>query len=739
MIESISISRVATYDETGIQIDNLKPINFIYGVNGTGKTVLSNFLQNPNELVFEYSSTKWKGDLPIKVLVYNKAFRDKNFGKGKTAGIFTLGQATTEEIKAIEEMALRLSDIQSQIVKKKGTLVSQTEAKATYEEEFKELAWSEIYKLYEVEFKEAFSGVMKKQLFKEKLLTEDKQNKSTLQTIDRLREKAKTIFGEVPVSLDELSTVDFNRINKIENEAIWKKKIIGKSDVSISALIQSLNINDWVNEGRNYLSNDKNICPFCQRETITKQFRDDIEAYFDKTYTDDINSIKSLSDEYQRLISIVINVLLQIEAKEKTNGKTKLKIELYSAYLKTIMTQLGSNKDHISTKQKEPSRSLEVFSTEETSSLLLELIKNTNTEIQKHNAIVANYPNERQALINEIWKYIVEEHKSMISVYSKTSEGLQQGMASLAKQLNDLQNQYDDLKKKIREANKNVTSVQPSIDEINRILKEYGFVNFEIVESKIEKNHYSILRDDGSGAETTLSEGEITFITFLYFLQLAKGSTTEENITDDRIIVVDDPISSLDSNILFVISSLLKEMIKAIKLRSGNIKQLIILTHNVYFHKEVSYVDGNKESKETAFWMIKKKGKYSVLQKFGAKNPIQNSYELLWNELKNREHGTGIAIQNTMRRIIENYFKLLGKYGDDDLIANFANKEEQEICRSLLCWINDGSHCIPDDIFIEYQENTIDKYMAVFRKIFVNTKHEEHYIMMMGEKAEIPE
>ncbi|MET3606890.1 wobble nucleotide-excising tRNase [Mucilaginibacter rubeus] len=86
-----------------------------------------------------------------------------------------------------------------------------------------------------------------------------------------------------------------------------------------------------------------------------------------------------------------------------------------------------------------------------------------------------------------------------------------------------------------------------------------------------------------------------------------------------------------------------------------------------------------------------------------------------------------------MRRIIENYFKLLGKYGDDKLIHKFSNHQEQEICRSLLCWINDGSHTIPDDVFIERQDDTVEKYFEVFQNIFIHTDHHEHYKMMMGE------
>ena len=85
-----------------------------------------------------------------------------------------------------------------------------------------------------------------------------------------------------------------------------------------------------------------------------------------------------------------------------------------------------------------------------------------------------------------------------------------------------------------------------------------------------------------------------------------------------------------------------------------------------------------------------------------------------------------------MRRIIENYFKLLGKLGDDDLIQKFPSQEEKDICRSLISWINDGSHSISDDLFIENQTRTIEQYNRVFKDIFVLTNHEGHYNMMMN-------
>jgi wobble nucleotide-excising tRNase len=113
-------------------------------------------------------------------------------------------------------------------------------------------------------------------------------------------------------------------------------------------------------------------------------------------------------------------------------------------------------------------------------------------------------------------------------------------------------------------------------------------------------------------------------------------------------------------------------------------------------------------------------------------NPIQSSYELLWQELKSEEVKSSLTVQNIMRRIIENYFKLLGKLGDDELILKFPTKEEQEMCRSLISWINDGSHSINDDLFIELQDRTVEMYKKVFKDIFILTNHEGHYNMMMN-------
>ena len=730
MITQIDIKNVATYDNQGVRFDDLKKVNFIYGANGCGKTTISNFVHDSSDQKFNSCSLTWQNDLPLKVLAYNKEFRERNFGKGKLNGVFTLGEATAEQIKEIEKKSEELKTIKADGIQKRETLDKQKKEKEDLENNFKEATWTKVYKKNETAFKEAFQGSMQKETFKNKLLQEAENNNAQLETLENLKEKSETIFGEQPQRIDPISQISFDKVLEIETNDIWKKIIVGKADVDIAKLIQRLNINDWVNQGRDYIQDD--TCPFCQQKTIDEDFKKQIESFFDETYLSDIKRLKELKQEYNTLTQNIINQLNTIETNQKAFGNTKLDIDKFSAYLKTLTSQNTTNNELLNNKIKEPSRSIELLSIKEQADLITELIDQANAEIKKHNDIVANFATEKSNLIKAIWKYLIEDYKTDITTFNGKKSGLEKGIENLEKQRKEKLDEYDKLDVEIKNLNKNVTSIQPTIDEINRILKSYGFLNFEIVPAQ-EEGFYQIQREDGTIAETTLSEGEITFITFLYYLQLTKGGISEDEVNNERVLVIDDPISSLDSNVLFVVSTLIKDIIKNIKADIGNVRQLILLTHNVYFHKEVSFIDGrtNKDNK-TNFWILRKNDKVTSLQSFAMENPIQSSYELLWQELKSDGVKSSLTIQNIMRRIIENYFKLLGKYGDDDLILKFETKEEQEICRSLISWINDGSHSINDDLFVELQDRTVEAYKKVFKDIFVLTDHVGHYNMMMN-------
>ena len=101
------------------------------------------------------------------------------------------------------------------------------------------------------------------------------------------------------------------------------------------------------------------------------------------------------------------------------------------------------------------------------------------------------------------------------------------------------------------------------------------------------KDAYKVVRGDKKVA-VRLSDGERHFLSFLYFYNRVKGCD-ENGVLKDKIVVIDDPVSSLDGNALFIISSLVREMIEVCynntdyrgqTVKGDYIKQLFILTHN---------------------------------------------------------------------------------------------------------------------------------------------------------------
>ncbi|MBK8089075.1 MAG: AAA family ATPase [Chitinophagaceae bacterium] len=85
--------------------------------------------------------------------------------------------------------------------------------------------------------------------------------------------------------------------------------------------------------------------------------------------------------------------------------------------------------------------------------------------------MVTNYTTERSILIKAIWKFLIEEYKSEITTFNTERNGLERGIAALQVQINARLAEYKALDAEIKNLSKNVTSIQPAINEINRLFK----------------------------------------------------------------------------------------------------------------------------------------------------------------------------------------------------------------------------------------------------------------------------
>ncbi len=511
---------------------------------------------------------------------------------------------------------------------------------------------------------------------------------------------------------------------------------MGRSDVAIADLIEKLNNGDWVSQGREYLSKDNSACPFCQEKTITEKFRKRLESYFDTSYQESTDTIKKEIENYKNLTTEALDQLGKIIETEQNNQQTKLDIENLKKIIETLKSKINGNQLTMSDKGKEMSRSFELVGTKQEIDAIKDLIEKANKEITNYNEMIKDIKKQREICKEQTWKFLVNEFKGVIQEYSKESSGLERGINNLEKEISENQKDIESLKNEVEELEKSTASIKPIVKEINTLLERYGFTNFSLACTEDEKS-YRIQREDGQLVGETLSEGEVTFITFLYYYHLTKGSLNENDISKDKVLVIDDPISSLDSNILFMVSVLIKNLMKETMEGKTNIKQVIILTHNTYFYKGVTLeYDLKRYQGKYSFWIIKKYNNVSKIKDY-KENPIKSSYELLWQEVKQAKENniSWASLQNVMRRIVEYYFRILGGFKhNSDLSERFEDIEEKRVCDSFILWLNDGSHEISDDLFVQNQNTSIEIYLKVFERIFEITGHEAHYKMMMGIK-----
>lgn len=730
MIQKISIKGVATFDQIGIELKDLKMINVIYGSNGTGKSTISKILANVEE--HPQCEIKWKDDASIDVLSYNKDFREKNYSE-QIPGVFTLGETTNDALKKIAERKARLDEIKSLELGFNKDIQKQQDTKESEISSFRESAWNDLLKHYEAHFSKSSIGAGTKDTFITKLIAAYDNKYEPVVSIEKLKKKAEILFGAQPLQQDLIELIDFAEIQEVEADQIWQKVIVGKQDIDIAGLIMRLGSSDWVNQGLHYMEEGSDICPFCQQNTITPDFKEKINSFFDESYKTDVGKIEQLKERYKILSSETIKQIEEILSLQKINEKSLLDISALEPVLSTLKATISGNIELLSSKVKEPGRKISMTATPDIFDEINNIISKANVAISENNRLALNFVNERSQLIMDIWNFFADSYSSVIDSHKKKLKGVEKAVKSLNDKVEEARKQYSTVRSELTTLENSVTSVTPTVNEINRLLRGYGFSNFHIQEIADNKNHYQIVRENGEPANATLSEGERTFITFLYYMQLVKGGYTPEGISNNRVLVIDDPVSSLDSNVLFVVSTLLRELFTDVHNGSSNVKQIIVLTHNVYFHKEIAFSNSRdcKWRDCIAHWILRKRDNVSSIQPYGKESPIKSSYELMWAELKSEKQNSCIVVQNIMRRIIENYFQIFGGISPNVILEKFTVPEEQTICRSLLSWVNDGSHSLPEDLFVEFSDEQLDKYKKVFHDIFDKMGQNAHYDMMM--------
>lgn len=727
MINSIKIKNVATYSSETETLLTPSIVNFIYGNNGAGKTTITRIIENSNDYL--ESSLSWDNDIEYHKLVYNRDFVKNNFNEEtKLRGIYTLGEESEEVYKKIEELTLSKKTMQADIVFQKEQINSYQNELKKLKRETVDLFWENYKKKLCEPILELYRGnINSKENFFDKCIK--LQYKENTMTYESIIEEYNILYKERLVEQDLIENININEISKLINSKILTTQIVENNNITLFQLINDLKNSSWVEEGLKYLNNSHNKCPFCQNQ-LTTEFVEDIYKLYDQKY-------KNLKNEFYDIKEKII----------KFKNNTSVYLKEHSDIIKDSVMILDINDflDTIEEELEKKSSDLKYVCNinKDISSIekLHNLINSENEKIKQNNIKINDIENSKTKLISNGWNFIRNVSNKDVEKYNQKQITITHEISKILETKKQQEEKLDKVETEIHELENSITGITKSIGQINDLLKKFNFTNFSLKENA-DNLTYSIIRPNGEDATKTLSEGEFSFISFLYFYNLVFGSRNKRGLQEEHILVIDDPVTSMDSNVLYIISTLIRNLIDLCIEEKRNIKQIFILSHNVYFFKEVSYSYGftgkEKTKKKYKYFIVRKVNGLSQIQEYGYNNPIKNSYELLWDNLRKKDYNDDSNL-NTMRRILEQYFHIIGNgnpnNNNKELINSFDEKDRL-LVKSLLSYINDGSHTIMDGLYIVPDENLNQTAFKVFRQIFEELGHINHYKMMMQEDEE---
>ncbi|MBT9137330.1 MAG: hypothetical protein DDT34_02420 [Firmicutes bacterium] len=499
----------------------------------------------------------------------------------------------------------------------------------------------------------------------------------TQHNVGELRTLYETAFDPNAAAYKELQpTGGTARLKGSPGNELLAKSITSSSDTPFAGFIKVINATDWVRQGHEHFAETPDSkCPYCQQK-LPDDFEEQIAACFDGQYQEDIDALRQFQEDYASDMQGFLDTLNA----NMQNAFPKLDLTEYKTKLALLEKTIEINIQRIAEKLKEPSSIIALGNVKTLRDEINAIVEGFNKQIQANNAIVGAKRQKQAECTTNVWELIAFTLQSDISTYKSRRKTFDDGITALVKLITDGGTSSRALEIDIAVLNKKIVSTAPTIKSINDLLRDSGSQGFTLREKRGQQNVYEVVRQDGTVADK-LSEGERNFIAFLYFYHLVRGSHTDSDVSKDKIVVIDDPVSSMDSSVLFIVSTLVREMVGVCfnnaeyreqkrEVQGDYIKQIFILTHNVYFHREITY---NQASRYhcVSFYVVNKSSNNSSVKHCVRQcltkptdkenfNPVQNSYSALWGEYS--EVDTAIPLMNVIRRILEYYFMQLCGY-----------------------------------------------------------------------------
>lgn len=556
-------------------LGSFKKYNVIFGWNGSGKTTFSDLLRQielkkcfPECMNFEIVTESGKINREniqhntVLIKVYNQNFREENisFDTGEASPIFFLGVDSIGKKDELNKEKFELTRKNADFDIYKTTL----QKKEKEREEFCTKEAGVIKELLRSKGNQKYNNYHKGNFRKKCQEFQDIDYKSKILKNDDLNIQKEVISSDVKPSLHKI-VFDVNKYEILDNKV---KKALKETIISdtIERLKRDSELNSWVREGFEIIKRrESDFCPFCEQK-YSKGLLEKLEKHFNEKYDESVGIIEKLQDETK-----LLSEKLQLSCPKQVELYPELIAE-YENHLKELAPKMNSLSEYFSTlsqllsrKKKNPFEKLELYDEIQTIEIQ-KILERINSIIKQHNEKTINYNTAIEAA-----RKTIEEH----FVAKKVEEFIR-----LTKQISSSNKSIELLTKEILLSEEKIENLEANLkehrrpaDQINADLRRY--LRRDEIQFSVKENGYQITRD-GKVAQA-LSEGEKTAITFIYFLK-----TLEEDKfkLEEGVVVIDDPISSLDSNALYYAFQYMKD-------RTKKCAQLFVLTHSYNFFKEI--------------------------------------------------------------------------------------------------------------------------------------------------------
>lgn len=370
-------------------------------------------------------------------------------------------------------------------------------------------------------------------------------------------------------------------------------------------------VEPWLNEGYNYLrthgldETSEVECPFCKQRVTGSM--DIIQSYanrFDDAYVALVarldeyeQSFKkfNLDAQFQGINTVYKENEKRIQAWDKYLSKTLVKPSITGAVSKAEMnSQKEAVAQQITEKQKKPATAIAADSTVTLAASLKstnEIIKRYNDELATYNAAIQNF---RQSLVPITMAQA--EVNRLRRVQKRAEQAIVAQCDAILKKRRDLKKLEDDYAtlSKQQETDSQAFFVSYG-NRVNHYLKDEFRTPFRLeevrhvpprgkgTESKvsykltIDGHDISFDGKDPVNAGDCLSEGDKSTLALAFFLAKLDIDAARAS----KILVFDDPLSSLDSKRRTYTVGILKKLM-------AEMVQVVVLSHNEFFLDEVA-------------------------------------------------------------------------------------------------------------------------------------------------------